>query len=206
MKKTTTKTKKKSNVKLKLEKRQIFLIVLLLVLVAGTCFAFTYTWMLMSKTKEENRELALGNLYLSLDNTEGTAIVIDDAYPMTDVGGLTQAPYTFTLQNNGDFDINYAIVLEEDEEAINECKAENEGVCNTVPLEDLKYSITRNGVMHDIAYLKDNHNILDMGQVLPNEKNKVTYSLKIWVDYDTETELENAKFFGKLALQVQTAK
>ena len=60
--------------------------------------------------------------------------------------------------------------------------------------------------MHDIAYLRDNPDILDMGQVLPNEKNKVTYSLKIWVDYDTETELENAKFFGKLALQVQTAK
>ena len=49
-----------------------------------------------------------------MDFTEGNAITMDNAMPMTDENGMNTTPYTFTITNSGDVDAYYTVSNEEE--------------------------------------------------------------------------------------------
>ncbi len=200
----TTNTKpqevQKINVK-QLRFRQIMLVLLLLLLVLGISFGFTYAWMKMNEKENLTEEQKLASLEISLDKTNSSSIVLDDLYPMNEIGGLSTDPYKLTLKNNGKYSINYALNLEDDLDAIQQCSEENEGVaCKTISRDELHYSLKKDGGEISNGLLKDSHGVIDMG-IIEADATEINYELKLWLDYDTEIDFTDAKFYGKFEIR-----
>lgn len=205
MKKGNDKKKKVATKKNTLERRQVLLIVVMVIVTALICFGFAFTWLLMNRKAES--EIHNGMVEISMENTEGSSLVIEDAFPRTEVGGLSTDPYRFSLRNIGDYEVSYSLVLLEDENAVQACMDENDGECKTVTVNSLRYSLKKNGEQFTSGLLKDSQGVIDMGVLKPaeeSETNVAQYELKIWVDYDTKEETEGAKFFGKVDVRLAT--
>lgn len=213
MKRDSRKTKisVKKNKFDELKTKQIFLIIIMLITVAGICFGFTYVWVLMNEKEETKEESKFGSLEVIVEGTNSSSIVMDDPYPMNEVGGLSTDPYKFTLKNTGNYDMNYSLNLVEDTEAIKKCTEESNGLaCKTVSVDAIRYSIKKNGTIISTGLLKDSRGVIDMGTISASSEenaNTVNYELKLWVDFDTSPEeVMNAQFFGKIDVRTQTEK
>ncbi|MEG1495563.1 MAG: hypothetical protein RR047_02705 [Bacilli bacterium] len=186
--------------------RQILIIILMTLVVAGICAGFTYIWAVMSKDNSKNI-VKTTSLEVMVEDTKNSSLVIKDVIPMTEIGGLSTNPYHFTLKNTGSKPVNYSLSLVSDEEAINKCKNESKDkTCLVVTPDVLRYSLKKNGNILSTGLLRDNAGVIDMGNITNSGDNKVSYELKIWVDYETNENTEGAQFFGKLDVKAQISK
>ena len=67
--------------------------------------------------------------------TEGSAITLDKAYPISDSEGLDTTPYTFTIENQCSSSTNYGVYLE----SLNE-------TANTLDAEYIKVSLSNSDI------------------------------------------------------------
>ena len=100
-------------IKSKAAKENVILTIILVCLITilvGMSHAFLKTSFFGNKTNV----LKVGSLSLTLDETSGNAITVEDGAPMYDSEGVKQDNYfTFSLKNGGKIDTSYTIYLED---------------------------------------------------------------------------------------------
>ena len=166
------------------DKKIIVLIVLILISIIaliGSSYA-----LLTKSFKSEKLSMQVGTL--KVDFTEGNAITMDNAMPMTDENGMNTTPYTFTITNSGTIDSYYTISNEEDTN-------------NTLDTTYLKYKLVSNdGYDSGIKRLKDigtgTYRIVDERALLKSKS--VTYKLYLWIASDAGNDIQNKIYKSKI--------
>ena len=168
------------------DKKIIVLIVLILISIIaliGSSYA-----LLTKSFKSEKLSMQVGTL--KVDFTEGNAITMDNAMPMTDENGMNTTPYTFTITNSGTIDSYYTIYNEEDSN-------------NTLDTTYLKYKLVSNdGYDSGIKRLKDlgtsTYRIVDETSLATGKS--VTYKLYLWISSDADNSVQDKVYKSKIVV------
>ena len=166
------------------DKKIIVLIVLILISIIaliGSSYA-----LLTKSFKSEKLSMQVGTL--KVDFTEGNAITMDNAMPMTDENGMNTTPYTFTITNSGDVDAYYTVSNEEE-------------LANTLDTNYLKMRLTgSDGYDSGIKRLKDlgtsTYRIVDETSLATGKS--VTYKLYLWIASDAGNDIQNKIYKSKI--------
>ena len=173
-------------IKSKAAKENVILIIILACLLAilvGMSYAFLKTSFFGNKTNV----LKVGSLSLTLDETSGNAITVEDGAPMYDSEGVKQDNYfTFSLKNGGKIDTSYTIYLEDQ------------------PLDDGDVRVGQSYVHYNLE--KDNSVLpakalegdqaIDKGIIKSNQT--INYKMRLWFSSDIPQSEENKVFKAKL--------
>ena len=168
------------------DKKIIVLIVLILISIIaliGSSYA-----LLTKSFKSEKLSMQVGTL--KVDFTEGNAITMNNAIPMTDENGMNTTPYTFTITNSGDVDAYYTVSNEEE-------------LANTLDTNYLKMRLTgSDGYDSGIKRLKDlgtsTYRIVDE-RALQKSKS-VTYKLYLWISSDADNSVQDKVYKSKIVV------
>ena len=168
------------------DKKIIVLIVLILISIMaliGSSYA-----LLTKSFKSEKLSMQVGAL--KVDFTEGNAITMDNAIPMTDENGMNTTPYTFTITNSGDVDAYYTVSNEEE-------------LANTLDTNYLKMRLTgSDGYDSGIKRLKDlgtsTYRIVDERALLKSKS--VTYKLYLWIASDADNSVQDKVYKSKIVV------
>ena len=166
------------------DKKIIVLIVLILISIIaliGSSYA-----LLTKSFKSEKLSMQVGTL--KVDFTEGNAITMNNAIPMTDENGMNTTPYTFTITNSGDVDAYYTVSNEEE-------------LANTLDTNYLKMRLTgSDGYDSGIKRLKDlgtsTYRIVDETSLATGKS--VTYKLYLWIASDAGNDIQNKIYKSKI--------
>ena len=173
-------------------KKSLIILIISLFLFMAT----SYAWLNITIKGEKINILKAGDLSLILDETSSEGINIEGAVPVSDEKGLSQEGYTFKLVNNGTVAANYIITLDDLEIGTSEERMSD---------DILKYSLTKNGVEGSNVFLPsikvNNKRVVDRGVI--DAKTTNTYTLKLWMDYDTTNEGMNKTFAARLNVEVE---
>ena len=140
-------------------------------IIAGTSYAF------FTNTSSADTDFVLrtGELSIAFDN-DTDVIEINNAYPMSSANGLNTTPYSFTVTNDGDFDVKYRIRLEE---YVGPEMAQQE----MVPKEYVKVSLHKDNVMIlEPTRLANLDRLILENNALLESSDDSEYDLRIWVD------------------------
>ena len=168
------------------DKKIIVLIVLILISIIaliGSSYA-----LLTKSFKSEKLSMQVGTL--KVDFTEGNAITMNNAMPMTDENGMNTTPYTFTITNSGDVDAYYTVSNEEE-------------LANTLDTNYLKMRLTgSDGYDSGIKRLKDlgtsTYRMVDERALLKSKS--VTYKLYLWISSDAGNDIQNKIYKSKIVV------
>ena len=168
------------------DKKVIVLIVLILISIIaliGSSYA-----LLTKSFKSEKLSMQVGTL--KVDFTEGNAITMDNAMPMTDENGMNTTPYTFTITNSGDVDAYYTVSNEEE-------------LANTLDTNYLKMRLTgSDGYDSGIKRLKDlgtsTYRIVDETSLATGKS--VTYKLYLWISSDADNSVQDKIYKSKIVV------
>ena len=164
--------------------------IIIIVIVLSVSYAvFSYIG-----TGTKNNTLNTGTLVLSLDETSAAGISLANSIPISDTEGTALTAYTFELKNTGSIASNYRIMLVEDTD-----KYTSDGCTeNKLPLDNLKFSLTKNSETPVVDILNATTPILETGILAANTTN--TYALRIWIKDSATTEINGKHFHGKLKI------
>ena len=168
------------------DKKIIVLIVLILISIIaliGSSYA-----LLTKSFKSEKLSMQVGTL--KVDFTEGNAITMNNAMPMTDENGMNTTPYTFTITNSGDVDAYYTVSNEEE-------------LANTLDTNYLKMRLTgSDGYDSGIKRLKDlgtsTYRIVDETSLATGKS--VTYKLYLWISSDADNSVQDKVYKSKIVV------
>ncbi len=174
--------------KLNLRDKRILIItivsILSLLLLASTSFA-----LFISRNSTEEKNLyQTGDLTVVFDDTTGNAINLNPAQPISDEAAKKLDPYTFTIENKGDYIVTYQIF-------INDVAGTTEEQSKKIPKNFLKYQLN-NETISTLDTL--NNNMLKEGVIYPGQK--FTFDLRIWLDYNTTSSIEGYNYKGKISI------
>ncbi len=160
-------------------KKKLFFLVLTIVMCLGITLGAIYFIYTFRDTRENTLESGL----VSINYTEGSENVeINNAVPVIDEVGLTNTPYTFTVQNTSAVPINAMIQIVPNEN-------------NTIPLGAVRYAfyiddeliqLDNIGTIEDnTLYVAENFGVNDT----------INAKLVFWIDYyyDTPNQVFSAK-------------
>ena len=168
------------------DKKIIVLIVLILISIIaliGSSYA-----LLTKSFKSEKLSMQVGTL--KVDFTEGNAITMNNAIPMTDENGMNTTPYTFTITNSGDVDAYYTVSNEEE-------------LANTLDTNYLKMRLTgSDGYDSGIKRLKDlgtsTYRIVDETTLATGKS--ITYKLYLWISSDADNSVQDKVYKSKIVV------
>jgi len=181
------------------EKKILYLIsgITVCIFVIGVSFAFWYL------NLEQTKPNVVTSGCFSMEFTEGNAINLNDAYPISDEEGMKLTPYTFTIQNTCTTDSSYQINLETltgngkvlpdkylkaslDEGNENKITTKLDKTINS----ELETGTTIEGATTAYKLLT--------GTLTPNESK--SYSLHLWMhsDVGSSSDSMNATYQGKI--------
>ena len=168
-----------------MKNKKIIILIILILISILTLIGSSYA--LLTKTFT-SKKLSVEVGTLKVDFTEGNAITMDNAMPMTDENGMNTTPYTFTITNSGTIDSYYTISNEEDSN-------------NTLDTTYLKYKLVSNdGYDSGIKRLKDigtgTYRIVDERPLLKSKS--VTYKLYLWIASDAGNDIQNKIYKSKI--------
>ena len=164
-------------------------IVIIVLLLIGVAFAYLTTTL----HGEKEYLVRAGSLGLRLE--EGNELTLEKQIPLEDSEGMSLDGFNFSLINEGGIDTDFTIYL--DDIALDEGE-------NRMPDSAIRYSLTKNekaGSADDLSNMGVNPNrVVDSGSIAVDET--ITYTLRIWIDYDATTEEASGKTFkGKLRVE-----
>ncbi len=180
-------------------KRKALIIIGLLIacfLIIGVSYA---VWSL-TLTQTEKNVVTTG--CFKIEFTDQNPITLDKAYPISDEEGKSLTPYEFTLTNTCDSEANYYINLETITSAEKKLSEQY-----------LKTSLRKGEEEVFISNL--NSSYINLDKVIPEATNayklyegvlkaneKTTFSLNLWLDYNTSgvDEVINATYEGKVTV------
>ena len=151
----------------------------------------SYAWLHVTLRGEKKVSIIGDKLELILDETN-EGIQIGKTLPVKDEQGKEVEAYTFTLENKGNQKIDYSIYLDTDSEAMKECLE-----CQELSEKDIRYELKINDI-YSIETL-DSSRLLDKGTIGGLEK--ISYELKIWLNYDADNDAQGKVFYGKIRVE-----
>ena len=165
-------------------KRIVILIILILISII-TLIGSSYA-LLTKSFKGDKLSMQVGTL--KVDFTEGNAINMANAAPMTDSDGLKSTPYTFTITNGGDINAYYTVSNEEE-------------LANTLDTSYLRMKLTgSDGYDSGIKTVKElgteTYKLVDE-KLLATGKS-VTYELRMWISQDAGNDIQNKIYKSKI--------
>ena len=173
-------------IKSKAAKENVILIIILVCLITilvGMSYAFLKTSFFGNKTNV----LKVGSLSLTLDETSGNAITVEDGAPIYDSEGVKYDNYfTFSLKNGGKIDTSYTIYLEDQ------------------PLDDGDERVGQSYVHYNLekddsvlpAKALEGDQAIDKGIIKSNQT--INYKMRLWFSSDIPQSEENKVFKAKL--------
>ena len=170
---------------LKNNKKILFLLIIGVVLIIGTSLAYIR----FERIQENPNKIAALCLDMEFTEDKNSNINLEKAYPISDKEGSGLTPYTFTIKNKCNDAVNYEINLDiiEEENAIDishiKTKLNEE---DPVILESLN---TSEKTIREATISKELKTSTLRG------KESITYSLRLWMDYDTSIEEGSNKTF-----------
>ena len=164
-------------------------LVIIVLLLIGIAFAY----LTITLHGEKEYLVRAGSLGLRLE--EGNELTLEKQIPLEDSEGMSLDGFNFSLINEGGIDTDFTIYL--DDIALDEGE-------NRMPDSAIRYSLTKNekiGSADDLSNMGVNPNrVVDSGSIAVDET--ITYTLRIWIDYDATTEEASGKTFkGKLRVE-----
>ena len=168
-----------------MKNKKIIILIILILISILTLIGSSYA-LLTKSFKSEKLSMQVGTL--KVDFTEGNAITMDNAMPMTDENGMNTIPYTFTITNSGDVDAYYTVSNEEE-------------LANTLDTNYLKMRLTgSDGYDSGIKRLKDlgtsTYRIVDETSLATGKS--VTYKLYLWIASDAGNDIQNKIYKSKI--------
>ena len=168
-----------------MKNKKIIILIILILISILTLIGSSYA-LLTKSFKSEKLSMQVGTL--KVDFTEGNAITMDNAMPMTDENGMNTTPYTFTITNSGDVDAYYTVSNEEE-------------LANTLDTNYLKMRLTgSDGYDSGIKRLKDlgtsTYRIVDETSLATGKS--VTYKLYLWIASDAGNDIQNKIYKSKI--------
>ena len=171
-------------------KKKYIIAAVLIVLVSvialiGTTYAF------LTMTIEGDKTITLRAGVFKVDFTEGDSINLNNAAPVSDSKGQSQAPYTFTITNEGNLTAYYHVLLEEDS-------------ANTLSNSYLKMRITGSdgydsGVVKVNSYGTGTFEIIGENELAVDET--VTYNLYMWLDENADNSAQGKTYKSKIVVE-----
>ena len=160
----------------------IVLAVFLLVITIGGSYALFQT------TIKGNKQTEVVAGTLKVEYEDKNTISLNNASPLTDVEGLNQEPYTFTVRNIGTLNGKYTIYLEE-----------REG--NTLDKSNIKYSIKEGEGDWSSPVLLSSGLVLKENRILEKGEEE-TYQIKMWLKEDATNEVQGQTYKAKVVVNV----
>ena len=168
------------------DKKIITLIILILISIValiGSSYA-----LLTKSFKSEKLSMEIGTL--KVDFTDGNAISMDNAAPMTDESGMMTTPYTFTITNTGNIDAFYTVSNEEE-------------LSNTLDTNYLRMRLTgSDGYDSGIKKVSDlgteTYKIVDETALVTGKS--VTYKLYMWISSDADNSIQDKIYKSKIVV------
>ena len=170
-----------------MKNKKIIILIILILISILTLIGSSYA-LLTKSFKSEKLSMQVGTL--KVDFTEGNAITMDNAMPMTDENGMNTTPYTFTITNSGDVDAYYTVSNEEE-------------LANTLDTNYLKMRLTgSDGYDSGIKRLKDlgtsTYRIVDETSLATGKS--VTYKLYLWISSDADNSVQDKVYKSKIVI------
>lgn len=173
--------------------KQKLLILLIIIFSFIGVMTFSYAFFVYIKGGTKINKITTGTLVLKLN--EGKGVNLIDAVPVTDGEGKSTEPYTFSLENSGDFNSNYKIFVIQDEDDY----AEDGCGDNKLSWSNIKYQLIKNGVALESKMLSNNSGVIDNGELSAGDINM--YSLRLWIDKGSTNEIMGKHFHGKIKIE-----
>lgn len=176
-----------------MKKKKIILVGLVLLLMS--VISITYAFFSIGGKQTLANTFKAGNCLNITIESESNAINLENIYPITDVEGLEEEPYTFTIKNTCSKETNYQINLESLNETTNTLSTDYVKVSLSSDTNDNLVSIlssnpvTKNYIAN--SYISNN---LYTGSIDGNTTK--TFSLRLWMDYDTTKEQGASKTYS----------
>ncbi len=161
--------------------------------------ATSYALFTINVTKNRNFKVAVGNLELSLNDTnQGNAfdngkIVVSNMVPMRDSTGMEQVGYSFTLTNTGTIDASYSIFI--DDVVLAELPSGTDGRLDNSLVRVNLTNITNN-TTNTYTLSQINNRLLETG--ILNVGNSNSYVLRMWLDYTAGNDAQNKYYATKI--------
>ena len=170
-----------------MKNKKIIILIILILISILTLIGSSYA-LLTKSFKSEKLSMQVGTL--KVDFTEGNAITMNNAIPMTDENGMNTTPYTFTITNSGDVDAYYTVSNEEE-------------LANTLDTNYLKMRLTgSDGYDSGIKRLKDlgtsTYRIVDETSLATGKS--VTYKLYLWISSDADNSVQDKIYKSKIVV------
>ena len=170
---------------------------LLIIIVLSMGFSYAYY---MISLKSDGNNVAKSDCFKLELTSENDAITLNNMYPISDEEGLKTTGYTFTIKNICSMYASYQVNLEDLEVAK---KLSNEYVKvslnNSIPKLLSTYQTVTPALKEAIGSY-----MLTGGTLAPKDmdNSSKTYTLRLWMDYDTplSDETTNAGFKNKIAV------
>ncbi len=166
----------------------------------GIILGVSYAIFRSKDVGEKTNRLETGSFGLEINNESADGISVTNALPMTFDEGTKTTPYTFTLENTGDYDIDYKLGLEpfEDSNMPNNVvrylclQGENATTDNAKESDAKRVS---EAIQEEVA--DENNDVktvyyIETGLIKAGESKQ--YTLYLWIDHEATTAITGTKF------------
>ena len=177
------------------KKTLIVIMILLLVLV----IASTYAWLRLTKSSNVVNKITAGNLDLILDDTTSEGITLVNEVPRSYSQGMETTEYTFTLTNKNStssYKLSLADLEKYTDEDGKEIVVADE---NRINDSKIRYILLKDGEESSADKSKIlTDRTIDTGTIKKGQT--ITYSLRLWIDSKSETDIMGKIFNAQLSL------
>lgn len=154
------------------------------------CFTTYYIYHNFKDTRDEIQSLE--SLEVAFHNKEGNNVTLTKITPVSDAVGLSTKAYTFTIKNNTNKKVKYAIKIKEDKDT-----QKKDDCAGKIPLNIIKTGIHKEGKVSSIYNLDDlNEGIITTSTI--GAQKDIKYTIRFWISQSSLTIEYNFHFHGLL--------
>lgn len=172
----------------------IFSILGVSMVVLGSSYAIFTS---LNESKDYN-VIQVGTLQIAYDDTSnglGNIISLNNAYPVSDLEGMSKDGYKFKITNTGTLATDYSVRVLNDEMMI---EADGCGD-NLLGLDNIKYSINgSDSAILSSTELTNPTYTIETGVLQPSESK--TFEIKMWIKQDAGNEVLGTHYHGKVVI------
>ena len=172
--------------------KKLLIVGIILVVLIGIV-GLTYSFFSIGDVQDTANTFTSGCLNIELTN-ESSSINLNNIYPVTDIEGLKETSYDFTIKNNCSTPTTYQINLESLNEQANSLGADYIKVALSSDTVDPVISKLGNNpsATPEIEGAYESYNLYTTSIGAGEER---TYHLKLWLDYDATVEQAASKVY-----------
>ncbi len=162
--------------------------VLAVILIVGISYAF---WQ-VTKVQEETNVIASGCLNITLEGNK--AINLNSVYPITKEEGMKTTPYSFTLTNTCNNEVNYIVNLE----SLQETTFQNTSIRVEIDNEATSKNKLYSNYTEANKYFDTSKEARTLVSGTLGNNGTIAYNLRMWIDEDTPNTEQNKIFKSKI--------